>query len=1017
MSWLCSPARAAGDPYLQWWTVETPHFRIHYYKGLEPVADKFAAIAEGVNDRLSDALGWQNSDVTDIVLNDNTDDANGYADAVPYNAIHLYVTAPDDLSPLGDYDDWQLELVTHEHTHVLHTDTIGGVPALVNAITGKRWSPNRAQPRWILEGLAVLEESEHTSGGRNRSSVFDMYLRADVLEHRLAGLDQMSHFVRRWPQGNLWYLYGSRFLRGSPTSTAMTLCARSSHDYGQQIIPWGINRSMRRATGRTYEELYEGWTAYLEQHYGEQMRQVEALGLREGVRLTHHGQTVASPRFVPRAAMKTKARRRAPLLPRRRPLAHRLLPIAARRHEDRPRIGRDSGRSHRLAGAWRRSPTTARSFSTRSPSPSESTGSTSSFFSVPGVESESGYEPERKRLTEGERAQEPDVSRDGTQVVFTENHRGTTTLMIARLTQKGELLDARALVPSARFEQAYTPRFSPDGKWVTYSAWTAGGYRDIRLVEVATGQFFQITHDRAMDWEPSFSPDGNLIFFASDRALGIPNIFAFDRSDAEALAGHQRANRRAFPGSVARREDARLRRLHLVRARPLRDGSRPGALHRSRALRRHSARHARVSACRRLRRIVAQRDHRTPPLQPASHAAPAIVGLQLRPRIVRHRPFAHHVGQRRRGASRDRCVVARRNRAQAIRKAASATRTDGSPSIFAMGALPRADADSHRRRPTALHSPNGGREQRHQLCAAHRVRRPQLLRSAIPSAVSTARCRWHPPPIPMRRSAPTRRAGKSARSTWVGRYSNAEAYLHSVGPERGFTLALSADVAAPLLASDYTLYVFSYSATDYFPMPWGHHHALALHGASAVTMGNYPYQGLFYAGGFLEAPLFQNYTLGAYQGPFVLRGYPAFSIAGNQYHLFNAEYRFPIVDVDRGFSTLPVFLGRISGNFFADYGGAFNELDPKHWTDQFHLGVGGELWVDLTVGLLPIRAVSLRVRARREGSPRGARRAELRRHLCAVLREPHDEQRQSELAHQIRADAWRSGCATNRPSG
>ena len=64
---------------------------------------------------------------------------------------------------------------------------------------------------------------------------------------------------------------------------------------------------MRRATGRTYEELYEGWTAYLEQHYGEQMRQVEALGVREGVRLTHHGQTVSSPRFVPRAAMKTKA--------------------------------------------------------------------------------------------------------------------------------------------------------------------------------------------------------------------------------------------------------------------------------------------------------------------------------------------------------------------------------------------------------------------------------------------------------------------------------------------------------------------------------------------------------------------------------------------------------------------------------------------------------------------------------------------------------------------------------------
>ena len=36
------PARAAGDPYLEWWTIETAHFRIHYYKGLEPVAEKLA---------------------------------------------------------------------------------------------------------------------------------------------------------------------------------------------------------------------------------------------------------------------------------------------------------------------------------------------------------------------------------------------------------------------------------------------------------------------------------------------------------------------------------------------------------------------------------------------------------------------------------------------------------------------------------------------------------------------------------------------------------------------------------------------------------------------------------------------------------------------------------------------------------------------------------------------------------------------------------------------------------------
>ncbi len=58
----------------------------------------------------------------------------------------------------------------------------------------------------------MVMESEHTSGGRLRSSQFDMYLRADVLDRRLARLDEISNPARRWPGGNLWYLYGANFI-------------------------------------------------------------------------------------------------------------------------------------------------------------------------------------------------------------------------------------------------------------------------------------------------------------------------------------------------------------------------------------------------------------------------------------------------------------------------------------------------------------------------------------------------------------------------------------------------------------------------------------------------------------------------------------------------------------------------------------------------------------------------------------------------------------------------------------
>ena len=147
---------------------------------------------------------------------------------------------------------------------------MSGLPALLNKIIGKTAVPNQWQPRWILEGLAVAMETAHTSGGRLRSSQFDMYLRADVLEDNFAGLDQMSGAPRRFPGANVWYLYGSEFISFINDTYGPNVFAAVADDYGAQVLPWGINRSIRRVTGRTYEELYEGWHTTLKQRYGAQ---------------------------------------------------------------------------------------------------------------------------------------------------------------------------------------------------------------------------------------------------------------------------------------------------------------------------------------------------------------------------------------------------------------------------------------------------------------------------------------------------------------------------------------------------------------------------------------------------------------------------------------------------------------------------------------------------------------------------------------------------------------------------
>ena len=68
--------------------------------------------------------------------------------------------------------------------------------------------------------------------------------------------------------------------------------------------------------------------------------------------------------------------------------------------------------------------------------------------------------------------------------------------------------------------------------------------------------------------------------------------------------------------------------------------------------------------------------------------------------------------------------------------------------------------------------------------------------------------------------APRPLRGQIGAATVGWAFSNPQAYTHSIGAERGFALSLYATAAAPPLASDFTLYTFGYSATDYLPMPF-----------------------------------------------------------------------------------------------------------------------------------------------------------------------------------------------------
>jgi hypothetical protein len=177
-------------------------------------------------------------------------------------------------------------------------------------------------------------------------------------------------------------------------------------------------------------------------------------------------------------------------------------------------------------------------------------------------------------------------------------------------------------------------------------------------------------------------------------------------------------------------------------------------------------------------------------------------------------------------------------------------------------------------------------------------------------------------------------------------FTNAERFLWSVGAERGYSFGLGFDLTDPRLGSDFAGFVTNGDLSVYYLMPWLKHHSVALHAGAGTSGGVFPGRGAFYVGAFVDLPVVDTVRNVLIQGGITLRGYPPVIVAGRSYALGNVEYRFPIANIDHGPSTLPIFLNRVTGNVFLDYGSAFDLLDQA----KFKTGTGAELWFDGTLG-------------------------------------------------------------------
>lgn len=952
---LTSPAHA-GDPYLDWYTVETPHFRVHYHGGLELMAQRTASLAEAIRERLAEPLANRPDEIVHILLTDTTDSANGSATIVPYDAIRLFVTAPEDLSTLGDYDDWLTALVTHESAHVHHIDNISGVPTVPNAIVGKIYAPNQVQPSWIREGIAVAMESLLTSGGRVRSAIFDMYLRADVLEDNFATLDQMSQDVRRWPGGDIAYLYGGKFMGWLVENYGRDVLGAVAKDYGANLIPWGINRSVRRATGRTYVELYDAWHHALSDTYRAQEEAIVKRGLRLGTRLTHSGYVAASPRWIPPQAREGS---REEILYFRddghTPGGLYRLPLSSRYEADESDasfVARTSG-SPRV-GSF--DPAGGIVFDSVAPSVRRKNFDDLHHLG-PHETSTTGRLATRERWTTGLRARAPDVSRDGRHVTFITNHAGTMTLRMADILPQGGIANIRRLVVPALWDQAFTPRFSPDGKRVAYSSWTAGGYRDVRIVDIETGAVFDVTRDRAMDLEPSWTPDGRYLVWSSDRT-GVPNIYAYDL-----VSGATRQVTNVLFGAFMPEVSPDGRTLIYV---------------------------GYTSAGFDLFSLPFDERGFLDALPPvASHPEPLPQPPPRKWPVTEYSPFPtvrpHNLsfdytptrfGQAWTVAVRGADIVGNHSFSASLTRYVDIDEFTGALS-YTYTRLPfdlrmTASRAIGARRVSVNGERALARDETWGVTSAVSYSIPGSFDNAAVnlsySATTSARrypdnlgCSPGSPPAsassecfdPFSTDAPATGRQFLGIARVATSYNNTQRSLWAISTERGFFATFASEYASQITGSEATLLNFEGRVGGYLLAPWLRHHVFALQVSAGAATGSANIRDHYPTGGYTIQPFgdtLSDFIGDLNQSPVVLRGYPPAAFDGSQYNLMNFEYRFPIAIVERGISTLPLFFDYMSGTLFLDYGGSFDTLNLDDPWSSYHAGIGGQLHFEFTLG-------------------------------------------------------------------
>lgn len=529
---LVASSKAIGQedfnhPELDWKTIETEHFLVHFHYGAERTGREVAKIAESIYGPITTMYSHEPDQKVNIVIRDHDDYSNGGADSFD-NYIVIYAPALD--FELRGIHPWLWNVVTHEFTHIVQIQTAmkfgRKVPGIYFQWLGyeKESRPDvlygypnvivsypiagAVVPPWFAEGTA--QYNNPMLGYDTWDSHRDMILRMYMIDGNPLSWSEIAFFGKN--------SLGNESVYNSGFSLVGYIGKKYGDDKLQAIsrqlakpLRLSIDGAIEAVLGITGNQLYEEWktektVAY--RHLADSLRPMR----KDGEIIEKEGFGNFYPVFSPDgskiAYVSNKGTDRWAssiyIYDCASKISKMILPEAL---------------SSLVRSSLSFSPDSKYIYYAKITRDNPHWSGYSDLYRF-----DLSAEKEQ-RLTLGLRALNPKVSSDGKKIVYAFGSDGTLNVGVCNADGSKKM----QLTKFQDGEQVYTPVWSLDGKKIAFG-YSIAHNQSIALIDTDGGNFQVLQH--AGDYRDPFFASDSSLYYSWDRG-GIYNIYSINLRTGE----------------------------------------------------------------------------------------------------------------------------------------------------------------------------------------------------------------------------------------------------------------------------------------------------------------------------------------------------------------------------------------------------------------------------------------------------------------------------------------------------